>query len=101
VQLDPADARAHGGRAGQLFHKADQALALVPYDAEIMTTLACMISSGDDEALLPTGLAAGQDHDIARSPVTPDDLMDQQFVETRRQRPLTSTSTPRRRASCA
>ena len=57
VQLDPADARAHMVAASSYFftkqldlfeHEAGQALALAPYDAEIMATLACMISAAGD-----------------------------------------------------
>lgn len=52
VELDPADARARMVAASACFftkqldlfaHKADQALALAPYDAEIIAALACMI----------------------------------------------------------
>ena len=59
VQLDPADARARMVAASAYFftkqldlfaQEADQALALAPYDAEIMATLACMISSAGDHA---------------------------------------------------
>ena len=57
VELDPADARARMVAASAYFftkqldlfaHEADQALALAPYDAEIMAALACMISSAGD-----------------------------------------------------
>ena len=57
VQLDPADARARMVAASAYFftkqldlfaREADQALALAPYDAEILATLACMISSAGD-----------------------------------------------------
>ena len=57
VQLDPADARARMVAASAYFftkqldlfaREADQALALAPYDAEIIATLACMISSAGD-----------------------------------------------------
>ena len=57
VQLDPADARARMVAASAHFftkqldlfaHEADQALTLAPYDAEIIATLACMISSAGD-----------------------------------------------------
>jgi tetratricopeptide (TPR) repeat protein len=57
VQLDPADARAHMVAASAYFftkqldqfeREADQALALAPYNAEIIATLACMISSAGD-----------------------------------------------------
>jgi TolB-like protein len=57
VQLDPADARSRMVAASAYFftkqldlfaHEAEQALALAPYDAEIMATLACMISSAGD-----------------------------------------------------
>lgn len=59
VQLDPADARAHMVAASAYFftkqldqfrREADQALALAPYNAEIIVTLACMISSAGDHA---------------------------------------------------
>jgi Flp pilus assembly protein TadD len=52
VELDPADACARMVAASACFftkqfdlfaHKADQALALAPYDAEIIAALACMI----------------------------------------------------------
>ena len=59
VELDPADARARMVAASAYFftkqvdsfaREADQALALAPYDAEIMAVLACMISAkGDHE----------------------------------------------------
>ena len=57
VQLDPADARARMVAASAYFftkqldlfaREADQALVLAPYDAEIIATLACMISSAGD-----------------------------------------------------
>ena len=57
VELDPADARARMVAASAYFftkrldlfaHEADQALALAPYDAEIIAALACMISSAGD-----------------------------------------------------
>jgi TolB-like protein len=57
VQLDPADARARMVAASAYFftkqlnlfaREADQALALAPYDAEIIATLACMISAAGD-----------------------------------------------------
>ncbi len=57
VQLDPADARARMVAASAYFftkqldlfaREADQALALAPYDAEIMATLGCMVSSAGD-----------------------------------------------------
>ena len=57
VELDPADARARMVAASAYFftkqldlfaHEADQALALAPYDAEIIAVLACMISSAGD-----------------------------------------------------
>ena len=57
VELDPADARARMVAASAYFftkqldlfaHEADQALALAPYDAEIMAALACMISSAGE-----------------------------------------------------
>ncbi len=57
VQLDGADARARMVSASAYFftkqlglfsQEADQALALAPYDAEIIATLACMISSAGD-----------------------------------------------------
>jgi adenylate cyclase len=57
VQLDPADARAHMVAAsayfftkdlGQFTREANQALQLAPYDAEIIATLACMISAAGD-----------------------------------------------------
>ena len=57
AQLDPADARAHMVAASAYFftkqldlfaHEADQALALAPYDAEIMAVLGCMLSSAGD-----------------------------------------------------
>ncbi len=57
VQLDPADARARMVAASAYFFtkqldlfadEAEQALALAPYDAEIIATLACMISSAGD-----------------------------------------------------
>ena len=59
AQLDPADARARMVAASAYFfakqldqfeREADQALALAPYDAEIIATLACMISSAGDHA---------------------------------------------------
>ncbi len=59
VQLDPADARAHMVAASAYFftkqldqfrREADEALALAPYNAEIIVTLACMISSAGDHA---------------------------------------------------
>jgi tetratricopeptide (TPR) repeat protein len=59
VELDPADARARMVAASAYFftkqldsftREVDQALALAPYDAEIMAVLACMISArGDHE----------------------------------------------------
>jgi TolB-like protein len=57
VELDSADARARMVAASAYFftkqldlfaHEADQALALAPYDAEIIAVLACMISSSGD-----------------------------------------------------
>jgi TolB-like protein len=57
VELDPADARARMVAASAYFftkqlepfaREADQALALAPYDAEIMAALACMISAAGD-----------------------------------------------------
>ena len=57
VELDPADARARMVAASAYFftkqldlfaREADQALALAPYDAEIIAVLACMISSAGD-----------------------------------------------------
>jgi TolB-like protein/tetratricopeptide (TPR) repeat protein len=57
VQLDPADARARMVAASAYFftkqldqfdREADQALALAPYDAEIIASLACMISAAGD-----------------------------------------------------
>ena len=57
VELDPADARARMVAASAYFftkqldrfaQEADQALALAPYDAEIIAVLACMISSAGD-----------------------------------------------------
>jgi TolB-like protein len=57
VQLDPADPRARMVAASAYFftkqldqfhREADQALALAPYNAEIIVTLACMISSAGD-----------------------------------------------------
>ncbi|MGE0022441.1 MAG: hypothetical protein AB7S70_02290 [Hyphomicrobium sp.] len=57
VQIDPADARGHMVAASAYFfareldlfrHESEQALALAPYDAEIMAVLACMISSAGD-----------------------------------------------------
>jgi adenylate cyclase len=57
VLLDPADARARMVAASAYFftkqldlfaHETDQALALAPYDAEILAALACMISSAGD-----------------------------------------------------
>ena len=57
VELDPADARARMVAASAYFftkqldrfaREADQALVLAPYDAEIIATLACMISSAGD-----------------------------------------------------
>jgi TolB-like protein len=57
VVLDPEDARTHMVAASAYFftkqlepfeREADQALALAPYDAEIMATLACMISAAGD-----------------------------------------------------
>ena len=57
VQLDPADARARMVAASAYFftkqldqfqREADQALALAPYDAEIIVSLACMISAAGD-----------------------------------------------------
>jgi len=59
VELDPADARARMVAASAYFfakqldafaREANQALALAPYDAEIMATLACMISAAGDHA---------------------------------------------------
>ena len=56
VQLDPADARARMVAAAAYFwtqqldlfeHEAQQAMALAPYDAEILATLGCMIASSD------------------------------------------------------
>jgi len=57
VQIDPANARGHMVAASAYFfvkdldlfrHESEQALALAPYDAEIMAVLACMISSSGD-----------------------------------------------------
>ena len=57
VQLDPGDARARVVAASAYFftkrldlftREADQALELAPYDAEIIATLACMISAAGD-----------------------------------------------------
>jgi len=57
VELDPSDARARMVAASAYFftkqldqfqREADQALALAPYDAEIIAALACMISSAGD-----------------------------------------------------
>jgi adenylate cyclase len=57
VQLDPQDARARMVAASAYFftkqldqfrREADQALALAPYDAEIIVSLACMISAAGD-----------------------------------------------------
>jgi TolB-like protein len=57
VQLDPADARAHMVAASayfftkdldQFMREANQALQLAPYDAEIIASLACMISAAGD-----------------------------------------------------
>ena len=57
VELDPADARARMVAASAYFftkqldlfaREADQALALAPYDAEIIAVIACMISSAGD-----------------------------------------------------
>ena len=57
VQLDPGDARARMVAASAYFftkrldlftREADQALELAPYDAEIIATLACMISAAGD-----------------------------------------------------
>ena len=57
VELDSADARARMVAASAYFftkqldlfaREADQALALAPYDAEIIAVLACMISSAGD-----------------------------------------------------
>jgi TolB-like protein len=57
VVLDPEDARTHMVAASAYFftkqlepfeREADQALTLAPYDAEIMATLACMISAAGD-----------------------------------------------------
>ncbi len=57
VELDSADARARMVAASAYFFtkqldlfasEADQALALAPYDAEIIAVLACMISSAGD-----------------------------------------------------
>ena len=57
VELDPADARARMVAASAYFftkqldafaREANQALALAPYDAEIIATLACMISAAGD-----------------------------------------------------
>ena len=54
VQLDPADARARMVAASAYFfnkqldlfeHEAKQAMALAPYDAEILATLGCMIAT--------------------------------------------------------
>ena len=54
VQLDPADARARMVAAAAYFwtqqldlfeHEAEQAMALAPYDAEILATLGCMIAN--------------------------------------------------------
>jgi TolB-like protein/tetratricopeptide (TPR) repeat protein len=57
VELDPADARARMVAASAYFftkeldlfrREADEALKLAPYDAEIIATLACMISSAGE-----------------------------------------------------
>lgn len=57
VVLDPEDARTHMVAASAYFftkqlepfeREADQALTLAPYDAEVMATLACMISAAGD-----------------------------------------------------
>ncbi len=57
VLLDPGDARARMVAASAYFftkrldlfaREADQALGLAPYDAEIIATLACMISAAGD-----------------------------------------------------
>jgi adenylate cyclase len=57
VELNPDDARARMVAASAYFftkqlepfaREADQTLALAPYDAEIMATLACMISAAGD-----------------------------------------------------
>ncbi len=57
VQLDPADARAHMVAASAYFfgkqldlfeHEAQQAMALAPYDAEILVTLGNMIANSGD-----------------------------------------------------
>lgn len=57
VQLDPQDARARLVAASAYFftknldlfaHEADEAMALAPYDAEIIVSLACMISAAGD-----------------------------------------------------
>jgi adenylate cyclase len=56
VQLDPADARARMVLAAAYFfdkqfdrfeHEAQQAMALAPYDAEMLAILACMIAARD------------------------------------------------------
>ena len=56
VQLDPADARARMVAAAAYFwtqqldlfeHEAEKAMALAPYDAEILATLGCMIANLD------------------------------------------------------
>ena len=57
VELDPGDARAHMVAASAYFfnkqldlfeHEAEQAMALAPYDAEILATLGCMIAKSGD-----------------------------------------------------
>ena len=59
AQLDPADARARMVAASAYFfakqldqfeREADQALAPAPYDAKIIATVSCMISSAGDHA---------------------------------------------------
>jgi adenylate cyclase len=64
VQLDPADGRAHMVAAAAYFfskqleslfkHETEQAIALAPYDAEILATLAYLIATSGD---WPRGVA--------------------------------------------
>jgi adenylate cyclase len=63
VQLDPPDGRAHMVAAAAYFfskqldlfkHETEQAMALAPYDAEILATLAYMIATSGD---WPRGVA--------------------------------------------
>ena len=64
VQLDPADGRAHMVAAAAYFfskqleslfkHETEQAMALAPYDAEILATLAYLIATSGD---WPRGVA--------------------------------------------